>query len=196
MKGIERIYPEDDRYEGKTFAHHKARYELALGVRTPEGKALDMGCGAGYGTEMLRLAGYQTLGVDISQEAIDYARSHYPDNQFVVSPIQVIDWNQKYDLITFFEVLEHLDPEAGLRAIQGAGRALSQGGVFIMSIPRDINEANNGFHLSRWPFEVLCNTLYAEFKYTKVIGQDWDTAQFSEAGVKENDFYIAICKND
>lgn len=196
MKGVERIYPNSDRYGGKTFAHHKARYEFALRIRENRGLALDLGCGAGYGTEMLRLAGYQTLGVDISQEAIEYADKHYPDNRFETCKIRSIDWTMKLDLVTFFEVLEHLSLEDGVVAIQSAGKALNDGGIFVMSIPRDINKRHNGFHLSHWGFEMLVDVLCQSFTYVKMYGQNWDTAEITENKVKKNDFYIAVCKND
>ncbi|WP_139491461.1 class I SAM-dependent methyltransferase [Brevibacillus dissolubilis] len=44
-------------------------------VSTADGTILDAGCGAGYGSWKLARDGYRVIGVDISQEMIQYAKS-------------------------------------------------------------------------------------------------------------------------
>ena len=196
---IERIYPDDKRVKPQTIAHHKARYEFAAN-RPIEGakiRALDLGSGTGYGLDRLRKAGYHTVGVEIDAGAIKFSRENYPKvSSFIHAPLEDLIWGGgKVDLITFFEVIEHLTKENAEKVLTEASRILNKGGALIMSVPRDINADNNGFHKSNWPFEELKATLESKFKRVLMLGQDWDTAEFSNIGVEKNDFYIAVCTN-
>jgi 2-polyprenyl-3-methyl-5-hydroxy-6-metoxy-1,4-benzoquinol methylase len=197
-KPIERIYPDDKRVKPQTIAHHKARYEFASMFEQSGRVAIDLACGTGYGTDRLRLAGYNVIGVDICEEAIKYARENFPENIFIITDIATcLDKQEKaiFDMVTFFEALEHLSKTDGRKLIIRIGKLLKKNGVFIMSIPRDINEKNNGFHKSKWGFGELKNTLESVFDEVIMLGQDWDTAEFSEEDVEKNDFYIAVCTN-
>lgn len=60
------------------------RYEFAIkclsnGYR----RVIDTACGMGYGTHLLNQAGHYVLGIDNSQEAIEYAKINYPSNYLV-----------------------------------------------------------------------------------------------------------------
>lgn len=44
---------------------------------------IDYGCGMGYGSYLLRQAGYKVIGVDNSKEAIDYAKENYPGKYLI-----------------------------------------------------------------------------------------------------------------
>src|SRR5262249_57123529 len=56
---------------------HIARYAFA--ARLARGKrVLDAGCGAGYGSAELARWAQSVTGVDVSCEAIDFARENYP----------------------------------------------------------------------------------------------------------------------
>lgn len=49
---------------------------------TPRGKALDVACGCGYMTDCLLTSGFDSIGFDISKEAIALAQENYPDISF------------------------------------------------------------------------------------------------------------------
>lgn len=193
---VERIYPEDQKVRPQTFAHHLARYRFAITLQRPRGSALDLACGSGYGIEILREYGYTTIGVDKDEKAIEYARTHYPANRFLRADITYNPgiW-QPYNLITFFEALEHLTYLEGIKVLKKAKNSLELGGVLVISVPRDINDKYNIFHKSEWPYFLLKNELGSLFNNIKMYGQDWDTAEISEDNVRENDFYIVVCQN-
>jgi len=196
---IERIYPDDKRVKPQTIAHHMARYKLASGIRyvTKGSMSLDLGSGTGYGAEMLRKAGYEACGVEINSRAIMFSRKNYPKVTFIHRSLDSLIWGEsKFDVITFFEVIEHLGKSEAMRVLRKASSVLRDRGVFVLSIPRDINSKNNGFHKSNWTFNELKVCLEERFKLVQFLGQDWDTAEFSDRDVETNDFYIAICKND
>src|ERR1041385_2327885 len=55
---------------------HMARYTFA--ARLARGKrVLDAGCGAGYGAAALAETADSVAGVDVAEEAIEFARAHY-----------------------------------------------------------------------------------------------------------------------
>src|SRR5215469_7336926 len=82
---LERIVPsvlDSDGATGQaTLNLHLARYEFAA-RHLRAGSLLDAACGVGYGTKLLTsTAGgiTSTIGIDISDAAVEYARTHYPD---------------------------------------------------------------------------------------------------------------------
>jgi SAM-dependent methyltransferase len=83
-------------------------------------KALDVGCGSGKGLLALKLLGYDAYGFDIDPELVSKARSIVQDSSKVVQyDVELgIPFNESFDLITCFGVLEHLHrPEQALTNI-------------------------------------------------------------------------------
>jgi SAM-dependent methyltransferase len=97
-------------------------------------RILDVGCGTGGMLPLLAAHGRVT-GVDPAQAAIHYATRRYPG---VATLIQV-DFPRQlppgvdYDLVTLFDVLEHLDDDA--TALRCAASLLRPGGILIVTVP-------------------------------------------------------------
>ncbi|MBD3316728.1 MAG: methyltransferase domain-containing protein [Chitinivibrionales bacterium] len=70
------------------------------------GPALDIGCAAGYFLDILREEGWNAEGIELDPEM----RAQVRAKGFSVSdkPIEHFDGDKRYDLITLFDVLEHL----------------------------------------------------------------------------------------
>ncbi|HLN46418.1 MAG: class I SAM-dependent methyltransferase [Chloroflexota bacterium] len=79
--------------------------------------SLDVGCAFGYGVHLMHQLGYDAWGVDISRHALVQGRKRLTDNVFVVCDSQKsLPFNEKFNLVTCFEVLEHLrNPENALQ---------------------------------------------------------------------------------
>lgn len=56
-----------------------------------EGLVVDLGCGSGLTARRLTDAGYDVIGVDISQEMVELARTNAPDATFVVDSLFAFD---------------------------------------------------------------------------------------------------------
>lgn len=70
--------------------------------------ALDVGCAYGFAVEILKLWGYDVVGVDISRHSIRQAKK-ICKTDFVVCDVQKLPFKSgTFDLITCFQVLEHL----------------------------------------------------------------------------------------
>lgn len=136
---LERLIP-DAIGEGEvtgeeTLKLHLARYDFAATHARP-GRLLDIACGVGYGTRLLGdRADVEALGVDLSQEAIRYARQRYagPRVQFVQGDALTFDDNDGFDTIVCLETIEHVGQPRALLA--NLTSLLRPGGVLIGSVP-------------------------------------------------------------
>lgn len=108
----ERVVPEwvaeDDVLARVFLEQHLRRYEtVAATVRGR--RVLDVGCGVGYGAAMMAAAGAEVVAVDVSADALSFARSKYPHPNVTYVCAAVADLQvSPVDVITCFEVLEHL----------------------------------------------------------------------------------------
>jgi SAM-dependent methyltransferase len=92
---------------------HLFRYHLARGFVTRGDRVLDLGCGQGYGTNMLSLIAKEVTGVDIDKEQIDHNKEHgvwKMNQEFVHADLEKWDIPEA-EVAVQFENLEHLyDP--------------------------------------------------------------------------------------
>ena len=109
--------------------------EQLFAVRIPaSAHCLDLGCGDGRtaGVWLARHAAAY-VGVDISQPAIDEARSLGLDARLVEDAGELPFEEAEFDVVVCIEVLEHLlEPQ---RAASEALRVLRAGGTFLASVP-------------------------------------------------------------
>ena len=96
---------------------------------------LDAGCGVGYGTEELAERSLHVVGIDLSRKIIYKAKRRRRTNlSFIRADCQNLPFkNQTFDLLTSFEVIEHIDNQHSF--LKDASRVLRQNGVLILSTP-------------------------------------------------------------
>ena len=84
----------------------------------PRGRTvLDLACGCGYGSKILHDAGAIVRGIDVCQEAIEYARQHYPGPGYEVSDAKDIA-DVEVDTLVSFETIEHLAEHGFLKKVR------------------------------------------------------------------------------
>lgn len=134
MSVPERIVP--DETEPGVVALHAKRYAFALPFCAGK-DVLDAGCGVGYGSAILAAVARRVVGVDLSEEAIAYARRRYsrPNVEFSVDDLlELRKPDDTFDVVCAFEAIEHLpDPETHLAQVS---RVLRPDGVYLVSTPR------------------------------------------------------------
>jgi 2-polyprenyl-3-methyl-5-hydroxy-6-metoxy-1,4-benzoquinol methylase len=184
----------------ETIRHHTRRYELAASHVTDASITVDLCCGTGYGTGMMKEAGAKhAVGVDLSHEAIDFAQSNYGHSGGVYVRDSVIDFLDAMpadpDVITFYEAIEHVPREDGLKILDAAQRSLADDGSFFLSTPRDIRSDVNPDHITQWTFDELSEALGERFHDVDLFGQDWATGDFVRDSPETSAFFIAKCSS-
>jgi SAM-dependent methyltransferase len=208
----ERVIP--GQVDADLWAEHVARYAFA--ARFAAGKrVLDLGCGAGYGAAELAKTAAAATGADISEEAIAYARQHYPRLTFRVADARKLPFEvAAFDLITAFELIEHLeDWRAMLHEVR---RVLDRAGVFLVSTPNKLYYAQargqagpNPYHKHEFEFAEFRGVLSEFFPHVRVLLQDrlesflfYDPAGAERAegmiarsagGAAQANFFVAVC---
>lgn len=171
----ERVVP--GQVEVDLWNEHFSRYAYA--ARMASGKrVLDLGCGTGYGTAELAKTAAAATGVDVAQEAVAYAAEHYPGITFVRASATATGLDDaSFDLITAFEVIEHLQDWRGLLA--EAKRLLAPGGTFLVSTPNREYYAEsrgasgpNPFHEHEFEFAEFRDAVAEFFSPVKVLLQN------------------------
>jgi SAM-dependent methyltransferase len=155
----ERIVP--DETSPGPLAIHEKRYRFAMPYCAGK-RVLDGACGVGYGSALLAQEAAEVLGIDLSEDAIAYARSRYamPNVEFRVEDLQAPNLEDRsFDVVCSFETLEHLPDRDGF--LRHVARVLRDDGVLVLSTPRadaTTESPANPHHFveySRGDFEVL-----------------------------------------
>lgn len=122
-----------------TFPADEARYRAWFGKlleeRLSKGKLLDVGCGVGHVCSFFANLGCTVAGVDISSEAIAFARRREPRGIFEEAKESgALPFSDNaYDLVTCLGVLEHIPhPETILRELR---RVCRPDGNCVLVVP-------------------------------------------------------------
>lgn len=97
-------------------------------------KVLDIGCGVGFYSNLLRSSGYNVIGMDISEEMLKEAKKRYPHIEFICNSIESTSFkNDSFDAIIAIEVIEHVfDIHKSLLEIN---RILRKDAYLILTVP-------------------------------------------------------------
>ena len=165
---------------GEGFAYDEARHvaayrharELARGR-----EVLDVGCGEGFGTVMLSATAVRVLGVDYSAEAVAAAAAAYqqPGLEFRQLDVYALpSLGLRFDLITNFQVIEHLpDPARFLTVVRGG---LKPDGLFMLTTPNRLSTVSeNPHHLREYiadELEALLQPVFGTVEIASMVGNE------------------------
>lgn len=106
-------------------------------ARAPgRGKLLDIGCGTGNFLAAARGAGYEVTGIELDANAARVAREHFGlQRVLALEPGEFARRHpeERFDVVTFFEVLEHQADPRGF--LEEAKACLRPGGHVALSVP-------------------------------------------------------------
>ncbi|MEB3310891.1 MAG: methyltransferase domain-containing protein [Snowella sp.] len=139
-------------------------------------KVLDIACGSGYGSQYMALQGAeQVVGVDIEQQAIDYARKFHNHDviRYIQSDAQSVPElaDDSFDVIVSFETIEHVQhPMLFLTELR---RLLKPEGQIFMSCPNDyrISPWISEFHVHKFRFNEFRDLFLSVFGEGTFLGQ-------------------------
>lgn len=99
------------------------------------GRALDVGAAGGGNTTVLREFGWTAVAADLSETAVEIARSRGFDAR--QADVRDLPWKDgEFDLVTAFEVLEHVEDDG--KAAAECARVLRGGGHALFTVPADM----------------------------------------------------------
>ncbi len=173
----ERVVPGE--VDADLWNEHFARYAFAARLARRK-RVLDAGCGTGYGSAELARSASHVVGVDLSPEAIRYARLHYaiPDVHFLTGSCTALPIaSGSQDLVVAFEVLEHLVDWAAFLA--ETRRVLAPGGQCVISTPnKDYYTESRGtggvnpFHVHEFSYQEFRDALRGVFPHVSLFLQN------------------------
>jgi 2-polyprenyl-3-methyl-5-hydroxy-6-metoxy-1,4-benzoquinol methylase len=98
--------------------------------RKPSGRLLELGCAYGFFLELAK-DHWDAVGMDIAEDATEYARSKLGVNAITADFLSVPDQPETYDIICMWDTIEHLPRP--VRFVEKAARWLKPGGILVMT---------------------------------------------------------------
>ncbi|MFH1537909.1 MAG: class I SAM-dependent methyltransferase [bacterium] len=100
------------------------------------GRSLDVGCSVGTFMEVAAEGGWDVRGIDIAEFAVETARKTFGDRVRLGALSDLTFGNDVFDLITFWDTLEHMpDPVSALRIARGK---LRDSGLLVIKVPNTV----------------------------------------------------------
>ena len=177
---------------------HLDRYKFALQF-VKDKTVLDAACGAGYGTSFLSSKAKHVSGIDISDEAIEYAKNQFLPNSKIdynVASIEKLPFSDRsIDVVVSFETIEHVDIDLQNLFLLEIKRVLKSNGIMVMSTPNhDIykKRGKNKYHIHEFSYKEFDEFLKRFFKNVAFFVQKWEISDV----ITNKDNEIALIKNN
>jgi SAM-dependent methyltransferase len=152
-------------FPDENFINHLKVYRFASQFCQGK-KVLDVGCGTGYGTSYLAESAVLAVGIDLSRQAIRYARRHYknPQLRFLrMNAESLVFPERSFDFIISTENFEHLgDHRANLREMS---RVLTDAGMLLLATPDHemFLGIDNPYHTHEFTYDELLHMVQEFF---------------------------------
>ncbi len=156
------------------------------------GTLLDVACGTGEFLNAAKEKGFDVWGIDLSERQIKAAKEFHGLEHVYAEALDTFVERKdipRFDVITFFEVLEHVDnPRAFFDFLK---RIITPDGIIVFSVPntRRIGmgkepEETPPNHLLRWDRDSISNFLRIEgFVHEKIVEQPFSKPFFFTTGL-------------
>ena len=135
--------------------YFRRKLRLLSRYAAPPGDLLEVGAAAGYALEAARDLGWRARGLELSPDAVTFARERLGVDA-AVGGIDDLEDESRWDVVAAFQTIEHLpDVRAALRR---ARRALRPGGVLALTTPDHgsfVRRAMRRFWISYRPEHLL-----------------------------------------
>ena len=140
---------------------NEQRIEIVKSFRA-SGQLLDVGCGSGYFTKTAADNGYEVLGIDIAEKAVNYVSTQFDLSARHATLENLIYEEQTFDIITLWHVLEHfLNP---FKVMGNIYKLLKPQGICLVEVP---NLYSLKFLLSRQKWQGGNHPLYHRTFFSK-----------------------------
>ena len=153
-------------------------------------KVLDFGCGSGYGTMALKEKFRNVTSFDV------YPDGYAPEGIEVCQDLNQVK-KQQYDVVTCFEVIEHMDEKAQRQLMSDLHALLLPTGTLFISTVRKMDppptENRKKEHIKELTYEELLHYCEEKFNTVYTFGQiDQTITTF----YKDNHYhFVFVCTN-
>ena len=131
----------------------------------PDGLVLDIGCGPGFDSELLRERGFRAVGIDLSSQMIRSGKGVYPSS-FILADMELLPLSQGADGLWVNASLHHIQRDSIPATLGEFHRVLKPGGVLFIAVKDGVGE--------RWEVTPYDETVSRWFTY-------WSTGQLRSA---------------
>lgn len=177
------------------------RYQIASRYINDGFKVLDAATGSGFGAKELSKCGASVVGVDISKDAVVYARHKYGDENtsYYVGDVTSLKFcDNEFDAAVGIETIEHI-PEY-VQYLSELKRVVKENGKIIISTPQKKAEIpNTPFHVHEFYYDEFIKVLQSLFIVREVYGLKRQSKPCAEKVSYNNysdyDIYLAVCEN-
>lgn len=129
-----------------------------------QGNLLEVGCGAGKGTEIFSKVCTNYTAIDKNDSLISHHQAKYPNYRFInsfVPPFVGLEDNQ-FDFVVTLQVIEHIEDDHNF--LKEIYRVLKKGGKAIISTPNiDLSLTRNPWHVREYKAAELKSLLEKYF---------------------------------
>ncbi len=161
--------------ENYWFRRHEAAYEF-LAPLTAGSVLLEVGCGEGYGTDLLTRSAQRVLGIDYDATTIVHARDRYRAAHFVRANLAALPVaSDAVDVVATLQVVEHVWDHG--QFIDECRRVLRPGGRLMVTTPNrltfspGLDAPVNPFHTKEFTAAELTGLIAARgFTVDAVLG--------------------------
>jgi 2-polyprenyl-3-methyl-5-hydroxy-6-metoxy-1,4-benzoquinol methylase len=147
-----------------------------------KGRLLDVGCGDGAFLARAKSVGFETWGMDLDKNSVQAAKANYGLENISHTPLEAFVGDCKakgvtFDVITFFEVLEHQDRpsefvDQALSILKPEGviaGSVPNGRRFLAAVDRRVSSGDLPPHHFLWFSKETLGTLLAKKNLTSIM---------------------------
>ena len=118
------------------FGGHQDKIKIISKYFDENTEILEVGCSVGNITHAFKeFKNIEYLGIDIDENAINYAKKHFAKKNINFQKINFKDINRKFDCILFSSLFHHIDDESVIDFLQHAKQILKNDGKIIVFDP-------------------------------------------------------------
>ena len=148
---------------------HKGRYSWSL-HHIPGGRGLDVGCGIGYGSQILLDRCLSYVGFDkypSRKQRADFEFKNDRAEFLTLSANDIFPFeSESFKSAVCFEAIEHIEND--WQCVREIARCLDDDGVFVCSTPINKGQQKGHFHIREYTvqqFQEMINHAFSEVSY-------------------------------
>ncbi len=147
-----------------THHHWLPIFKNAVEKYCRNGIILDLGCGFGSSTKIVKKFNENTIGIDIAYKWLSYAKKENPQLEFIFADCENIPLKEdSVDAVVSWGLFEFVDRDATIKEIS---RVLKYNGICIILVP-------NKYSAFRLPQKV----------YSKIVGKNYEKSEPSKSEI-------------